>query len=71
MTASALSANPAAGGSSPAVAYVVLICIGAALGGFLFGFDTAVINGAVIALKQEFNADSVQIGLIVSLSLLG
>jgi SP family sugar:H+ symporter-like MFS transporter len=71
MNASALSANPAAGGSSPAVAYVVLICMGAALGGFLFGFDTAVINGAVIALKQEFNAGSVEIGLIVSLSLLG
>jgi SP family sugar:H+ symporter-like MFS transporter len=71
MTASAPSANPAAGDGSPAVAYVVLICMGAALGGFLFGFDTAVINGAVIALKQEFNADSVQIGLIVSLSLLG
>jgi SP family sugar:H+ symporter-like MFS transporter len=45
--------------------------MGAALGGFLFGFDTAVINGAVVALKQEFNAGSVQIGLIVSLSLLG
>jgi len=26
----------------------------AALGGFLFGFDTAVINGAVTALRADF-----------------
>jgi len=71
MTPSATSANPAAGGGSPAVHYVVLICVGAALGGFLFGFDTAVINGTVIALKHQFNAGGVEIGLIVSLSLLG
>lgn len=31
--------------------YVILIAGVAAIGGFLFGFDTAVINGAVAALK--------------------
>jgi MFS transporter, SP family, sugar:H+ symporter len=29
--------------------YVILISGAAALGGFLFGFDTAVINGAIVA----------------------
>ena len=53
------------------VGYVVLIAAAAALGGFLFGFDTAVINGAVLALKSEFNTTSVGIGLSVSLALLG
>ena len=53
------------------VGYVVLIAAAAALGGFLFGFDTAVINGAVLALKNEFNTTSVGIGLSVSLALLG
>src|SRR5512147_2842425 len=53
------------------VRYVILIAAAAALGGFLFGFDTAVINGAVLALKNEFNTTSVGIGLSVSLALLG
>ncbi|OKH49684.1 MFS transporter [Calothrix sp. HK-06] len=51
--------------------YVVLIASAAALGGFLFGFDTAVINGAVAALSKAFNANSVETGLAVSLALLG
>ncbi|MEJ1931720.1 sugar porter family MFS transporter [Nostoc sp. NIES-2111] len=51
--------------------YVILIAGAAALGGFLFGFDTAVINGAVAALAQAFNANSVLTGLAVSLALLG
>ncbi len=51
--------------------YVVLIAGAAALGGFLFGFDTAVINGAVGALSNAFNANSVLTGLAVSLALLG
>jgi MFS transporter, SP family, sugar:H+ symporter len=50
--------------------YVILIAGAAALGGFLFGFDTAVINGAVAALSQAFNANSVETGLAVSLALL-
>ncbi|BAY16874.1 sugar transporter [Anabaenopsis circularis NIES-21] len=51
--------------------YVILIAGAAALGGFLFGFDTAVINGAVTALSTAFSANSVLTGLAVSLALLG
>jgi len=50
---------------------VVFIASAAALGGFLFGFDTAIINGTVSALRQYFSADAVQIGLAVSLALIG
>ena len=32
---------------------VIAVSIAAALGGFLFGFDTAVINGAVDALAGD------------------
>jgi len=56
---------------APNAGYVILIAAAAAMGGFLFGFDTAVINGAVLALKSEFNASSLGIGLAVSLALLG
>lgn len=55
----------------PDAGYVILIAAAAAMGGFLFGFDTAVINGAVLALKSEFHASSLGIGLAVSLALLG
>ncbi|MBW4520106.1 MAG: sugar porter family MFS transporter [Scytolyngbya sp. HA4215-MV1] len=51
--------------------YVILISGAAALGGFLFGFDTAVVNGAVVALTKAFNASSWLTGLAVSLALLG
>ncbi|MGB3203441.1 MAG: sugar porter family MFS transporter [Crinalium sp.] len=51
--------------------YVILIAGAAALGGFLFGFDTAVINGAVAALSKAFGANSLLTGLAVSLALLG
>ena len=43
----------------------------AALGGFLFGFDTAVINGAVDAMRDHFGIGSVLIGFVVSSALLG
>lgn len=59
------------GASKINVSFVILIAAAAALGGFLFGFDTAVINGAVKALYTAFNADSIAIGLAVSGALLG
>lgn len=51
--------------------YAVLISGAAALGGFLFGFDTAIINGAILALAKAFNASSWLTGFAVSLALLG
>ncbi|MFC7340441.1 sugar porter family MFS transporter [Saccharopolyspora griseoalba] len=43
----------------------------AALGGFLFGYDTAVINGAVTAIREHFQIDSVATGITVAIALLG
>lgn len=53
------------------ISYVLMLATVAALGGFLFGFDTAVINGAVSALGVSFQANSFQVGLAVSSALLG
>ncbi len=66
-----VSSTSTAAGESPTSGFPILIATGAALGGFLFGFDTAVINGAVIAIEKEFGASSIQVGLAVSLALLG
>ncbi|MER7797708.1 sugar porter family MFS transporter [Microbacterium sp. NPDC096154] len=52
-------------------ARVTGIAIAAALGGFLFGFDTAVINGAVDALAGDFALDATLKGFAVSSALLG
>ncbi|MFK5582749.1 sugar porter family MFS transporter [Serinicoccus sp. LYQ131] len=49
----------------------VLLASVAALGGFLFGFDTAVINGAVNAIREDFGMGSVLTGFVVSSALLG
>ena len=52
-------------------ARVVGISIAAALGGFLFGFDTAVINGAVDALAGAFSLGPGLQGFAVSSALIG
>ncbi len=43
----------------------------AALGGLLFGFDTAVINGAVGAIETDFEVGKLLLGFVVSSALLG
>lgn len=42
-----------------------------ALGGFLFGFDTAVISGAEQSIQKYWNLNTVQHGLTVSIALIG
>lgn len=51
--------------------YVVFISAVAAIGGFLFGFDSGVINGTVSALGNAFNSSSVATGFNVASVLLG
>ncbi|MGQ7786716.1 sugar porter family MFS transporter [Nesterenkonia sp. K-15-9-6] len=55
----------------PAVTAVTWVVLVAAFGGFLFGFDTAVINGAVGAIQDTFGLSEVLIGFTVSSALLG
>lgn len=50
---------------------VILISTSAAIGGFLFGFDSGVINGTVDALRAAFNSDAVGTGFNVASMLLG
>ena len=52
-------------------ALVILISCVATIGGFLFGFDSGVINGTVEGLRSSFNSDSVGTGFNVASMLLG
>src|SRR5215467_8128226 len=50
--------------------YVIILCCVAAIGGFLFGFDSGVINGAVDALAKAFGTQSAGTGFAVASVLL-
>jgi SP family sugar:H+ symporter-like MFS transporter len=56
---------------TPAYRRAVWVALVASVGGFLFGFDTAVINGAVDALTDRFSLSSVLSGFAVACALLG
>ncbi|MBB5640021.1 SP family sugar:H+ symporter-like MFS transporter [Cryobacterium roopkundense] len=50
---------------------VIILAIAGALGGFLFGFDSSVINGAVNAVQEEFALSGALTGFAVACALLG
>jgi MFS transporter, SP family, sugar:H+ symporter len=50
---------------------VVRIASVAALGGLLFGYDSAVINGAVSAVKDHFQINELTLGIAVAAALIG
>ncbi|AMR29264.1 hypothetical protein A0257_20630 [Hymenobacter psoromatis] len=65
-------AGPAAfSAAAGSTGYVYLIAAVAALGGLLFGFDTAIINGALVFLKKDFGLNDTQTELAASSILFG
>jgi MFS transporter, SP family, sugar:H+ symporter len=56
---------------SPHHAKAIGLAVSAAVGGFLFGFDSSVINGAVDAIEGEFDLSATVTGLAVAIALLG
>lgn len=50
---------------------IIFLSVVATLGGFLFGFDSGVINGTVDGLQQAFDSDAIGTGFNVASMLLG
>ena len=51
--------------------YLVFLSVVAALGGFLFGYDTAVISGTIAQVTEQFGLDALQQGWYVGCALIG
>lgn len=51
--------------------YLILVAFVAALGGFLFGYDTAIISGTIGFVKTKFELNAVAEGWFVSSALVG
>ena len=51
--------------------FIIFISLVASIGGFLFGFDSGVINGTVDGLQKAFQSDSVGTGFNIASMLLG
>ena len=48
--------------NSENMGYVVFLSAVAALGGFLFGYDTAVISGTIKGVSTQFRLDDIETG---------
>lgn len=51
--------------------YLIFLSVVAALGGFLFGYDTAVISGTIAKVSALFQLDAIQQGWYVGCALVG
>ncbi|WP_406467776.1 sugar porter family MFS transporter [Streptomyces sp. NBC_01594] len=51
--------------------HVIFITAAAAMGGFLFGYDSAVINGAVEAIRGRYDIGSGTLAQVIAIALIG
>ncbi|WP_227997620.1 sugar porter family MFS transporter [Nocardia australiensis] len=57
--------------ASDQIRRVIFITAAAAMGGFLFGYDSAVINGAVAAIRDRYSIGSGALAQVVAVALIG
>jgi sugar porter (SP) family MFS transporter len=63
--------NVAASRNGENMGYVIFLSAVAALGGFLLGYDTAVISGTIQSVSAQFQMDELQTGWYVGCALIG
>ncbi|TQJ55942.1 sugar porter family MFS transporter [Streptomyces sp. NBC_00080] len=51
--------------------HVIFIAAAAAMGGFLFGYDSSVINGAVEAIRDRYDVGSAALAQVIAIALIG
>ncbi|GGS61169.1 sugar porter family MFS transporter [Streptomyces griseoviridis] len=51
--------------------HVIFIAAAAAMGGFLFGYDSSVINGAVEAIRDRYDVGSALLAQVIAIALIG
>ncbi len=66
-----MNASTASSSSASRFLYLLVVCLVAALGGLLFGFDTAVISGTVGFFQAEFKLSAAGTGWVASSALVG
>ncbi|MEZ7006068.1 sugar porter family MFS transporter [Streptomyces sp. AD55] len=72
MTSTSPASEPAARAAHPEhLGHVVFIAAAAAMGGFLFGYDSSVINGAVEAIRDRYDVGSAVLAQVIAVALIG
>ena len=74
MTSTAKSASTSSSVAPTAgdgLAHVIFITAAAAMGGFLFGYDSSVINGATGAIQSKYGIGSAELAQVVAVALIG
>ncbi|MFJ2605805.1 sugar porter family MFS transporter [Streptomyces sp. NPDC091279] len=72
MTSSTQAPQPGARTAHPDhLGHVIFIAAAAAMGGFLFGYDSSVINGAVEAIRSRYDIGSALLAQVIAIALIG
>ncbi|MFF4368845.1 sugar porter family MFS transporter [Streptomyces sp. NPDC001594] len=75
MTSSTAQSAASGGGGNAShpdhLGHVIFIAAAAAMGGFLFGYDSSVINGAVVAIRERFDVGPAVLAQVIAAALIG
>ncbi|MFB6953157.1 sugar porter family MFS transporter [Streptomyces niveus] len=72
MTSAAQPPRPGGPQAHPEhIGHVIFITAAAAMGGFLFGYDSSVINGAVQAIRDRYDIGSGELAQVIAAALIG